>query len=120
MRQLLLAAAKDPADPGIRIDSVEMLENQNGTEVRDALLYSAQQDSNAAVRLKALESLRRFVDQPITRAGLKFVLEHDDNPGVRSEAIDILAPSSEKFQFNGQLASTLQDVMRAQQDDDCR
>jgi hypothetical protein len=118
VRQLLLAATKDPADPGIRVDSVEMLKNQSGIEVRDALLYSAQHDSNAAVRLKALEGLRRFIDDPVTRAGLKFVLEHDDNPGVRSEAINILAPASEMFQFNGQLASTLQDVMRAQQDDD--
>jgi hypothetical protein len=118
VRRLLLAATKDPADPGIRVDSVEMLKNQRGTDVRDALLYSAQHDTNAAVRLKALEGLRGFVDDPVTRAGLKSVLEHDDNPGVRSEAIDILAPVNERFPFNGQLASTLQDVIRAQQDDD--
>ncbi len=40
VRQLLLAAMKDPTDPGIRVDSVEILKGQNGDDVRDALIYS--------------------------------------------------------------------------------
>ena len=118
VRQLLLAAAKDSNDPGIRVDSVEMLKGQNGNDVRDALLHSAQYDSNAAVRLKALEGLRQFAGDPVTRDALKFVLEHDDDPGVRTEAIDVLVPEKGKAQFSPELAGMLQEVMRSQQEDD--
>ena len=118
VRELLLAAAKDPSDPGIRVDSVEILNGQNGNDIRDALLNSVRRDPNAAVRLKALEGLRRFTDDPATRDTLKFVLEHDNNAGVRSEAIDALLPANRSIGFNPDLARTLQDVMRSEQDDD--
>jgi Putative zinc-finger len=74
VRRLLLAAAKDPADPGLRVDSVEILKDQDGSDVRDALVYAVRNDSNAGVRLKALEGLRRFVDDPATQDSLAFVL----------------------------------------------
>jgi HEAT repeat protein len=118
VRQLLLAATKDPTDPGIRVDSVEILKDQNGSDVRDALLYSARHDSNSAVRLKAVEGLRRFIDDPSTQGTLKFVLEHDDNPAIRSEAIDILAPSSGPVQFSPDLENTLHEIMRYESSDD--
>ena len=60
IRQLVLAAAKDPADPGIRADSVDLLKNEAGSDVRDALLYSVQHDPNAAVRIKALKGCAAF------------------------------------------------------------
>jgi hypothetical protein len=118
VRQLLLAAMRDPTDPGIRVDSAEVLEGQGGADVRDTLIDSVQHDPNAAVRLKALAGLRRFSNDPPTRDALKFVLEHDDNPGVRSEAINILAPADQPVPFNPDLAATLQQVMRAQREDD--
>lgn len=118
VRQLLLAAARDSSDPGIRVDSVEMLNGQNGSDVRDALLRSVRSDPNAAVRLKALEGLRQFAGDAVTRDTLKFVLEHDDNPGVRSEAIDVLVSQRAKTPFSPQLAGTLQELMRSQQEDD--
>jgi hypothetical protein len=118
VRQLLLAAAKDSSDPGIRVDSVEMLNGQNGNDVRDALLRSVRYDSNAAVRLKALEGLRQFAGDSVTRDALKFVLEHDDDPGVRTEAIDVLVPQRGKTQFTPELAGTLQEVMRSEPEDD--
>jgi hypothetical protein len=118
IRQLLLAATKDPTDPGIRVDSVEILTGQNGSDVRDALLYSVQHDPNAAVRLKALDGLRQFVDDPATRDTLKFVLQHDENAGVRSEAIDVLAPANGKMEYSPALANTLQEIIRSEQDDD--
>ncbi len=71
VRQLLLAAAQDSNDPGIRVDSVEMLNGQNGSDVRDALLRSVRYDSNAAVRLKALEGLRQFAGDSATRDTLE-------------------------------------------------
>ncbi len=118
VRQLLLAAMKDPVDPGIRVDSLEMLKGQNGNDVREALLYSVRHDANAAVRLKALEGLQQFAADPATRETLKMVLEHDDNPGVRSEAINVLVPAGQTLQFSPNLAGTLQDIMRSERNDD--
>lgn len=118
VRQLLLAASKDPTDPGIRVDSLDVLNGQDGADVRDALIDSVRHDSNAAVRLKALEGLRRFSDDQPTRDALKFVLQHDDNPGVRSEAIDILAPANQPVEFSPDLAGTLQQILRSEHEDD--
>jgi Putative zinc-finger/HEAT repeats len=116
--RVLIAASKDPADPGIRVDSVEMLNDQNGSEVRDALIYAARHDPNAGVRLKALEGLRRFVDDPATRENLAFVLQHDGNCDVRSQAIDVLAPTAGKVEFSPELAGALQAIMRSEEGDD--
>jgi HEAT repeats/Putative zinc-finger len=128
VRQLLLAAMRDSNDPGIRVDSVEMLNRQvldqqalsgrEGNDIRDVLLNSVQHDSNAAVRLKALEGLRRFAGDPVAREALKFVLQNDENAGVRSEAIDILAPANGSIQITPDLVGTLQDVIRSLPDDD--
>jgi hypothetical protein len=118
VRQLLLAAAKDPVDPGIRVYSVEMLNGQDGSDIRDALLFSVRHDTNAAVRLKALDGLRRFAGDAAARETLKFVLQHDDNAGVRSEAIDVLAPANRRTEFNPDLAGTLQEIARSGRDDD--
>jgi hypothetical protein len=118
VRQLLLAAMKDPTDPGIRVDSVEVLNGQDGADVRDALIDSVRHDSNAAVRLKALEGLRRFSGDQATRDALKYVLQHDDNPGVRSEAIEVLVPANGRVEFNPDLAETLQQIIRSQREDD--
>ncbi len=117
VRQWLLIGIQDPADPGIRVDSVEVLSQQNGADVRDALLKRIQHDPNAAVRLKALESIRRFSDDPATRSVLRSVLEHDADPAVRSEAIDVLAPVNERLQLSPELALTLQSLARSDHDD---
>jgi HEAT repeat protein len=75
-------------------------------------------DPNAAVRLKALEALRPFRAEAVTRGTLEFVLEHDSNPDVRSEAIDVLAPPDGGVQWSPDLAGTLQQVMRSQPSDE--
>ncbi|MGA8026833.1 MAG: HEAT repeat domain-containing protein [Bryobacteraceae bacterium] len=116
VRRLLLAGIKDP-DPGIRVYSVEMFNGQNGDDIRDALLECLRQDPNAAVRLKALEALRPFTDDAATRDALKFVIEHDDNPGVRSEGIDVLVPAHRSKEISPDLANTLQEIMRSDHDD---
>ncbi len=118
IRQLLLAAAKAPGDPGIRADSVDLLKDQSGSDVRDALLYSVQHDTNAAVRIKALEGLRRFAADGPTRDALKFVLQNDQSPEVRSEAIDILASADQTIELSPDLVNTLQYVVRSGQSDD--
>lgn len=118
VRRLLLAATRDAADPGVQVDSVNILKDQDGSDIRDALLDVAQHDGNAGVRLKALEALQRFSGDAATRQGVMAILEHDGNPGVRSQAINLLVPVTEKAEFSPELVNTLQQVMRSQQDDD--
>jgi hypothetical protein len=118
IRQMLLAAIRDPDDPGVRYDSVEVLDHQNGDDIRDALLFAVRHDPNAGIRLKALEGLRQFTGDPAARDGLTYVLEHDSDPGVRSQAIDILAPATDKLPFSPELVNALQDAMRSDQSDD--
>ena len=91
IQRLLLTAAKDPSDAGLRVESVDLLKSKpQSAEVRSALLYALQHDSNAGVRLKALDGLKDFADDPQTRQTLAQVLLRDDNPGVRTQVIDLL------------------------------
>jgi hypothetical protein len=91
IQRLLLTAAKDPSDAGLRVESVDLLKNSSqSAEVRKALVYSLQHDPNAGVRLKALDGLKQFAQDPDTRQALTQVLLKDDNPGVRTQVIDLL------------------------------
>jgi hypothetical protein len=91
IQRLLLTAAKDPSDAGLRVESVDLLKSRpQSAEVRSALLYAVQHDANAGVRLKALDGLKDFADDPETRKTLTQVLLKDDNPGVRTQVIDLL------------------------------
>jgi hypothetical protein len=91
IRVLLLAAAKDPTDPGLRYETVGILNDRaQASEVRDTLIYALEHDDNAGVRLKAMDGLRPFVAQPEVRKALTGVLLSDGNPGMRTQAIDLL------------------------------
>jgi hypothetical protein len=108
IRRLLLAAAKDPADPGLRVESVDILRASSQSEdVRAALLYALQHDSNAGVRLKALDGLRPYADDAEVRKALTHALLADDNPGLRTEAIDLLTQSKERQPLVGVLQELL-------------
>ena len=111
IQRLLLTAAKDPTDPGLRGESVDMLMRHSGsTEVRDALLYNLQHDDNAGVRLKALEGLKGYAQDAEVRTALAHVLLADKNPGVRTQAIDLLIQHNED-----QLTGVLQELMRKEE-----
>ena len=118
IRTMLLAAAKNAADPGLQVDSVDILKSQSGDDVRDVLLDVAEHDGNAGVRLRALGALRQFAGDPTTRQGITFVLGHDDNPGVRSQAIDLLVPLTERTGVSPELESTLKTLVSSEQNDD--
>ncbi len=91
IRVLLLSAAKDPSDPGLRYETVGILNDRAQTaEVRDTLIYALEHDENAGVRLKAMDGLKPFVQQPEVRKALTGVLLSDGNPGMRTQAIDLL------------------------------
>lgn len=108
IQRLLLTAAKDPGDPGLRVESMDLLKNRPETlEVRDALLYALQHDVNAGVRLKALEGLKGSAGDPQVRQALSRVLLGDKNPGVRTQVIDLLMQKEQP-----EMAGVLQELMR--------
>jgi len=96
IRQLLMTATKDPADAGVRVQSVELLKSQCGSaDIHNALLWTLQHDPNAGVRLKALDGLRQFASDPDTRRVLTRVLLADNNPGIRTQVVDLLVQQRE-------------------------
>jgi hypothetical protein len=111
IRTLLLTAAKDSADPGLRAETVDIFTTRANTEeFRDALVFAVQHDPNAGVRMKALEGLKPFVLQPAVRSALKQVLLADANPGLRTQAIDLLI-GSDDHNIDRQMIGTLQELM---------
>jgi len=94
IQQLLLFAARNNYNSGVRMDSVDLLTQEpNNTHVREALLYAVRYDSNPGVRLKALGCLGSYVaSDPRVRDAVLEVLVHDSNPGARTEAMHLLEP----------------------------
>jgi len=94
VQQLLLYAARNNFNAGVRMDSVNLLTQQPSNEhVREALLYALRYDSNAGVRLKALDGLGLYVKDDVrVRDAMLEALMADANPGVRIEALHLLEP----------------------------
>ena len=94
IQQLLLYAARNNFNAGVRMDSVDLLTQQpNNLHVREALLYALRYDSNAGVRLKALDSLGPYVKDDVqVRDSILESLMSDANPGIRIEALRLLVP----------------------------
>src|ERR1700680_1038417 len=94
IQQLLLFAARNNYNSGVRMDSVDLLTQEpNNTHVREALMYALRYDSNPGVRLKALDGLGAYVkSDPRGRDALLEALVQDSNPGVRTEALHLLEP----------------------------
>jgi plasmid stability protein len=91
IRRLLLAAARESSDAGLRAESMDVLRaERTAGELRPVLLYALQHDSNPGVRLKALDALKQYSGEADVREALTQVLLGDDNPGVRAQAIDLL------------------------------
>jgi anti-sigma factor RsiW len=94
IQQLLLFAARNNYNSGVRMDSVDLLTQQpNDTHVREALMYALRYDSNPGVRLKALDGLGSYVKNDVrVRDAVLEALVNDSNPGVRTEALRLLEP----------------------------
>ncbi len=91
VRALLLEAVRDPNNPGLRQDSVDLLTRRaQSAEIRGALVYLVVHDQNDGVRLKAMQGLKPFSAEPDVRGALARALLSDGNPGVRTQAIDLL------------------------------
>jgi HEAT repeat protein len=116
IRHLLVAATKDPNDPAIRVDSLDVLKRSGGEDIRDVLLDSVQHDPNAGVRLKALEALSRFADDGTTRRTLTSVLSRDENADVRTQAIELLVAPQDTA-LPPQLTRVLENMMHSDPDE---
>ena len=94
IQQLLLFAARNNYNSGVRMDSVDLLTQEpNNTHVREALIYALRYDSNPGVRLKALDGLGKFVkDDMRVRDAVLEALVNDSCPGVRTEALHLIDP----------------------------
>jgi hypothetical protein len=111
IRRLLLAAAADPADPGLRVESIDLLSRRGSDdEIRRTMLDALRRDTNSGVRLRAIEALRPFADQPETRQALAHVLLTDSNPGVRTQAIDLLVQGDAS-----DVTGVLQELIRSEE-----
>ncbi len=94
VQQLLLYAAHNNYNSGVRVDSVGLLaQHSNEQQVREALMYALQNDTNPGVRLKSLDALGNYVkeDTNVRDAVLRALL-NDTNSGVRIEALRLIEP----------------------------
>lgn len=94
IQQLLLFAARNNYNSGVRMDSVDLLSQQpQDMRVREALIYALRYDSNPGVRLKALGALGSYVKDDVrVRDAVLEVLLHDSNNGLRTNALHLLGP----------------------------
>jgi len=94
IQQLLLFAARNNYNSGVRMDSVDVLTQvPDDSRVREALMYALQNDTNPGVRLKALDGLSSFVRQDAhVRDGVLRALISDTNSGVRMQALRLVEP----------------------------
>jgi hypothetical protein len=94
IQQLLLYAARNNYNSGVRVDSVDLLAQKSGeTQVRDALIYALQNDTNPGVRLKSLDALGTYVKTDTNvRDSILRALVNDSNSGVRIEALRLIEP----------------------------
>jgi anti-sigma factor RsiW len=121
VRSLLLAGARQ-ADPGVRFYSVQVIAQQGrvpaAKDLREVLLDAVRNDPNPAVRLEALEGVGHFSDDPAALETFRFVLEHDNNPIVRSKAVNLLVPADNGVAVTPAMAQIIADVMRSAPEDD--
>jgi hypothetical protein len=92
IQQLLLFGARNNANSGVRVDSVDLLAQMpDDDRIRRVLIYALHNDSNPGVRLKALDALGPYVRSDIrVRDAVLDALRVDHNPGVRTQAIELL------------------------------
>jgi len=92
VEQLLLLAARDNVNSGVRMDSIDLLKKkQADPQVRETLIFALRYDTNPGVRLKALDALGGSVKDDIrVRNAVLEALLNDNNPGVRTGALHAL------------------------------
>ena len=120
IRSLLVAAAKEGTDPGLRAQTITILVGDaDESDVREALAFAMANDENTNVRLKAMEGLQRYASDPMVQNALAHVLLNDPNTGMRTRVIDTLT-GHEGQELNRQMVGALQELMSREDDSDVR
>ena len=115
IRNLLVAAAKGSADPGLRAETVTILVSGAGSsDVRDTLVFALENDQNAVVRWRAMEGLKAYVADRSVQTALARVLQRDLNPGIRTQAIDLLTEPGASI--DREVVGVLQETMGREDD----
>lgn len=107
IQQLLLYAARNNYNSGVRLDSIDMLtQRPEDAQVREALIFALRYDKNPGVRLKALAGLKPYVKSDVrVRDVMLEALLRDSNEGVRAEAIRSLHPVTADSSVRATLAT---------------
>lgn len=113
IQQLLLFAARNNYNSGVRMDSIDLLtQRPEDARIRESLKVSLRYDSNPGVRLKALEALGPYVKDDVTvRDAVLEALVNDSNSGVRVLAIQLLQP----VRADGSVRNTLRQLAAGDQ-----
>jgi hypothetical protein len=120
IRELLMMAAKEGADPGLRAQTVTILMGDaDASDVREALAFAMANDENTNVRLKAMEGLQRYASDPLVQNALAHVLLNDPNSGMRTRVIETL-DERDGQEINRQMVGALQALMSREDDQDVR
>ena len=114
IQRLLLTAAKDPSDAGTArgVGGSAARTSRSRPKCGARCCMRCSMIRNAGVRLKALDGLKDFADDPETRQVLTKVLLKDDNPGVRTQVIDLLIQ-----QHTNAMVGVLQELMMKEDND---
>jgi hypothetical protein len=108
IQKLLLSAARNQANPGLRVESIEILKDHSDSEkVLEALLQALARDPNPGVRLAAIEGLKPLASEAKVRDVLTRALVTDGNPAVRIQAIELLTQRRDDA-----LVGVLQDLVQ--------
>ncbi len=97
VRQVLAHAMREAESPGLRLRAVRAMSEAADTEVKpdddllDALLQLLAEDTNAGVRIKAVQVLKNAVSIERVKQALLRVLLNDENSGVRIQALEVLS-----------------------------
>ena len=110
IRSLLLTAAKDPDDAGLRAEVVDVLKGRTeAADIRGVLLSALEKDSNPEVRMKALDALRPYTKYADVRRAVSKALLNDSSPEVRTLAIDMIVSIDQP-----DVAGTLQKLLESE------
>jgi anti-sigma factor RsiW len=108
IQQYLLSAARNATNPGLRVESIEILKDHSGSDaVRRTLVRALAGDPNPGVRLMALQGLKSVAGEAEVHRALARALVADDNPGVRIQVIEILTERKDH-----ELVGVLQDLVQ--------
>ena len=112
IQNLLVKATREAENAGVRVQSVELLKRDCGSDaIRNAVLGALQHDPDPGVRLVALDALRGFAWEPDTREALSQVLLTDRNPSVRTQVINVLVEQKQDA-----MIGVFQDLIRREDD----